>query len=569
LDLGVNKAVVAARRIAELDPYLPVDIFASGVTEQNMDEFFADLDVVIEECDSLDMKVRVRQEARVRGIPVFMDTSDRGLFDVERFDLEPDRALFHGLLGDIDPASLRGLCTRDKAPHVMRILQTAELSARMAASLVEIDRTVSTWPQLGGDVQLGAATVAAAIRRFGRGEPLPSGRLRIDLDSALQTLCDTTEQPAAALPPPVGVDLTVRVPVEPVEAVLQAMALAPSGGNSQPWALSVVPGGVQIRLVPARTSAMDVAFRGSYVGIGAAAFNAQVAAARHGLRASITAFPRPLDPDLAVSIALTAGADPELAELYPAMLQRITNRHQGRRRAFPPDAVNDLHRAAASVGAAVHLITDRAQLADVADILAESDRIRFLTPPLHQQMMAELNWVDHAALGIDVTSLGLDAADTAKLAVSSRADVMAYLAAWGGGSALGDSTRDRVNTSSAVAVVTVPGDTPADYVRGGIAVEQLWIRAGQHQLGVQPVSPVFLYAKSDADLNALSGAFAADLHDLQRRFRSTIGLQGSDTPVLVLRLSHDAPPAVRGRRLDRGQLMSTTDVSSTGWGQSW
>jgi hypothetical protein len=91
--------------------------------------------------------------------------------------------------------------------------------------------------------------------------------------------------------------------------------------------LSVVPGGVQIHLVPARTSAMDVAFRGSYVSIGAAAFNAQVAAARHGLQASITAFPTERDPDLAVSVALTPGSDSELAKLYPEMVQRITNRN--------------------------------------------------------------------------------------------------------------------------------------------------------------------------------------------------------------------------------------------------
>ena len=60
----------------------------------------------------------------------------------------------------------------------------------------------------------------------------------------------------------------------------------------------------------------------------------------------------------------------------------------------------------------------------MADILAESDRIRFLTPLLHQQMMGELTWAEHAALGIDVDSLGLDDADLAKLAVARRADVM-------------------------------------------------------------------------------------------------------------------------------------------------
>jgi len=569
LDIGINKAEVVARRIAELDPYLPVDVFSSGVTEQNIAEFFADLDVVVEECDSLDMKVRVREEARARGVPVLMDTSDRGLFDVERFDTEPDRALFHGLLGDVDPGSLQGLSTRDKAPHVMRILQTAELSARMAASMVEIDQTVSTWPQLAGDVQLGAATVAAAIRRFGRGEPLPSGRIRIDLDTRLHALSETIEIPAAEVPPPAGVHLTAQLSDEPMDDILQAMALAPSGGNSQPWALSVVPAGVHVRLVPARSSAMDVGFRGSYVGIGAAAFNAQVAAARHGLSASIRPFPDELDPGLAVSIALTAGVDPELAALYPAMVQRITNRNHGRHRELAVDVVADLRRATTALGAELQLITDRAAVAELADILAASDRIRFLTPRLHEQMMHELNWSDHSALGLDVGSLGLDAADLAKLSVSSRADVMAYLASWNGGVALGDSTRERVLTSSAVAVVTVSGDTPGHYLLGGMAVERLWIQADAHKLGVQPVSPVFLYARSASDLEGLSEEFDTELHGLQRRFESAVGLGGSDTPVLVLRLSHDVPPpAVRSRRLDRTALVSTGNASSKR-GQSW
>src|SRR6478735_8107874 len=109
LDVGVNKALVATRRIAEIDPYLKVETFVEGLTEQSMSAFLDGLDLVIEECDSLDIKVRVRQEARARKIPVLMDTSDRGLFDVERFDLEPDRLLFHGLLGAVDSASLAGL----------------------------------------------------------------------------------------------------------------------------------------------------------------------------------------------------------------------------------------------------------------------------------------------------------------------------------------------------------------------------------------------------------------------------------------------------------------------------
>ena len=33
------------------------------------------------------------------------------MIDVERFDLEPDRPTFHGLLGDVSAAVLNGLTT--------------------------------------------------------------------------------------------------------------------------------------------------------------------------------------------------------------------------------------------------------------------------------------------------------------------------------------------------------------------------------------------------------------------------------------------------------------------------
>ena len=36
-----------------------------------------------------------------------MATSDRGLVDVERFDLEPHRPILHGLLGDLDTRCFR------------------------------------------------------------------------------------------------------------------------------------------------------------------------------------------------------------------------------------------------------------------------------------------------------------------------------------------------------------------------------------------------------------------------------------------------------------------------------
>jgi len=115
-DIGVNKAIVTARRIAELDPYLTVEVRGGGLDPDTVDDFVDGLGIVVEECDSLDIKLLVREAARRRKLPLIMETSDRGLLDIERFDLEPDRQPFHGLLGDIAATQLRGLSTRDKSP---------------------------------------------------------------------------------------------------------------------------------------------------------------------------------------------------------------------------------------------------------------------------------------------------------------------------------------------------------------------------------------------------------------------------------------------------------------------
>ena len=140
---------------------------------------------MVEECDSFDMKIMIREAARERRLPVLMATSDRGLVDVERFDLEPGRPILHGLLGRVDAALLSSLPSRDRVPYMLRHLNASRSSPRLIASLVEITKTLSTWPQLAADVTLGAAAVTEAVRRIGLQQTLRSGQTRIDIGQAL------------------------------------------------------------------------------------------------------------------------------------------------------------------------------------------------------------------------------------------------------------------------------------------------------------------------------------------------------------------------------------------------
>lgn len=225
-DLGVEKTVLCARQLYEIDPYLDVEIFRAGVTEETVGDFFdgvpgtasgtasgaapdgasgSGLDLLVEECDTLWAKFAAREHARARRVPVLMDANDRGLLDVERFDEEPDRPLFHGRAGTSTAQDVRGLDAAGARALLLRIVDESRLSPAMTDALGRIGRTLSSWPQLASGVMLGGALVADTARRVLLGAPVPSGRYYVDLEAlvgAEEPASGAAGQPVTALPLP-------------------------------------------------------------------------------------------------------------------------------------------------------------------------------------------------------------------------------------------------------------------------------------------------------------------------------------------------------------------------------
>jgi RimJ/RimL family protein N-acetyltransferase len=188
-DLGVPKTVLCARQMLEIDPYLEIHLISAGLTDQTMREFFASpvgrLDLVVEECDTPWVKLAVREHARDMGIPVLMDTNDRGMLDIERFDLERGRPLLHGRLGPLTADDLLGLNRGQLIQAILAMVDADSLSPAMTDALTKVGTTLSSWPQLASGVMLGGALVTDTARRILSGEPVPSGRYYVDLSQLI------------------------------------------------------------------------------------------------------------------------------------------------------------------------------------------------------------------------------------------------------------------------------------------------------------------------------------------------------------------------------------------------
>ncbi|WP_394845482.1 ThiF family adenylyltransferase [Pendulispora brunnea] len=193
--LGVNKAVICARQMFEIDPYIDIEIHPQGLTEANMTDFFCGgsgpIDLLVEECDTPYVKIAAREYARDLRIPVVMDCNDRGMLDIERFDLEPARPLLHGFIGGISSRDLANLDQEGKVALILKMVDAKRISPELAASFGQLGRTLSSWPQLASGVALGGALTADAARRILLGQPCASGRYYVDFNELITPERDT------------------------------------------------------------------------------------------------------------------------------------------------------------------------------------------------------------------------------------------------------------------------------------------------------------------------------------------------------------------------------------------
>lgn len=199
--LGVHKVDVVAKKISELDPFIEQVHYKDGLNESNLTEIVEGInpDIVIDEMDSLKLKIQIRQHARNAKKPVLMATDDGDdiLLDIERFDLNSDLPIFHGILPQevIDKVlSSEKLSRQEMGAIIGRYFVNLEnVPVRMLESLMEVGRSLPSWPQLGAAAVLSGLYVAYATKKILLDLPLKDGRFLMGPDQQLNPELETED----------------------------------------------------------------------------------------------------------------------------------------------------------------------------------------------------------------------------------------------------------------------------------------------------------------------------------------------------------------------------------------
>lgn len=189
-NIGIPKTILTAREIYTINPYAQVEIFKEGITEKNVENFFTkngNLDIVIDEVDSLSAKLIIREQSKKNKIPLLMaaDNGDNIVLDIERYDNDDELKFFHGRMGDVTYGKLKKFSRLQIGRMIAKHIGVENIPLTMQESLIQVGKTLVSWPQLGGAALLNGVVIAYCVRRILNGQSLIDNRALLSLDELL------------------------------------------------------------------------------------------------------------------------------------------------------------------------------------------------------------------------------------------------------------------------------------------------------------------------------------------------------------------------------------------------
>lgn len=509
-NIGLSKTMILAREIAEIDPFIKIKIFKDGINEANLNSFILDggkLDLIIEECDSLEIKIATRIEARKNRVPVIMDTSDRGLIDLERYDIAENYPLLHGLIDESKSSEFYSSLTtsEDKLPYILPILGVDSLSTRLAASGLQVGETITTWPQLASDIAIGSGITTLLSRKILLGEQITSFRKWVDVESNFLGDKDVLEFAEEQRLSNVDIanyfldfhqyKLGDYVERSALMAIIEAGTKAPSAGNSQKWKFVIKDSNVFVLIDKTKVNTFSDNFNiASLINVGCAIENMVQFSNSIGLGVNVELFNESRFP-----VAASLGFYTQKPDFSKLLADQIEHRCTTRSNSVffnGNKAVYDVSEREFSNQASRLLFSrDKDAIYKVAKLICQADRIRFMNLQGHHEFFnGEIRWTTEQSEtmrdGLDINQFELSELDKVGLKLLQRQDVIRFLRSINGGQSLEKISSRNFDNADAIGYTLVKDYSHDSLIQNGRLIERFWLYATKMNLGIFPMTVI-------------------------------------------------------------------------------
>ena len=318
-------------------------------------------------------------------------------------------------------------------------------------------------------------------------------------------------------------------PNELVRALVGAAVLAPSHWNAQPWRIEASNGSIRLLADPRRALPVtDPARVAMMMSLGAALENMLITMRGYGLRPTVQYAADGDANPLVAEVSWGTGDRHRERDLLAAIPERRTNRRNyDGRGIFMQNRSNLMATVPAELR--LHWLDDRDPMRDVADLVHEATRAQTLDAKAQTEHLAWMRFTDgqarYAADG--VTMDALDLGGPARWFARRYFDPESHFIGWGASSAA-KQARSAIQSSGALALLSMPHGASPSYVAAGQTYERFALRATRLGIAHHPLRTPIEVASYRPDLLRLFSA-------------------AGDEPLLLIRLghAHRPPPSLR------------------------
>ena len=344
-------------------------------------------------------------------------------------------------------------------------------------------------------------------------------------------------------------------------------ALAPSGGNFQPWKFHYADACLDCRMDKDRAAYFtNYRHNETCIGIGAAVTNIEVASRAIGYNVGVIPFPEPRDGELVCRITFAPGEPlPDAQMLASAIPHRITGRFRGERVPLKSEDGEALKEIATQSNATLLMVTDPAQLETAGAILGKMNQIGYLNPESHQGIVKMMRWSQSEAArtqdGIPVGTFELSPLEITGMRFLTSYQVLKYIKNLGAARSLEQMSVGWARAASALCLLSLPEPSSQEaFLRGGEVLERLWLNAtlrglAFHVLGVNSYFDRLEHGKGEG--------FTEDeretLRELRPAYRQLFGLSDDVCEAVLFRIVPPNPLVARTFRRDLSEILSFDD----------